>query len=213
MVRKIVEKIPDKQLHQDLEKFRARAIELGATDARIITTDMVLIDERVRAKCLYPKCSFYGTNANCPPRSLDLDMTRKIVNNYQYAIFTRWVVPSEEVAGTEARDERLSIPSRRKNHEMISRVESEAFFSGYHLALGFADGPCKSIFCPDIECSAVVPGQACRHSLRARSAMEAVGMNAFTMAARAGWDIYPIGASISPSDVPHGNMLGLVLIY
>jgi len=162
---------------------------------------------------MYPKCSYYGTNANCPPRSLDLDLVRKIVNNYRYAIFTRWVVPSAEVAGTEARDERLSIPSRRKNHEMISRVESEAFFDGYHLALGFADGPCKSIFCPDIECSAIVPGQACRHSLRARSAMEAVGMNAFTMATRAGWDIYPIGALISPSDVPHGTMLGLVLIY
>jgi hypothetical protein len=43
--------------------------------------------------------------------------------------------------------------------------------------------------------------------------MEGVGMNSFKMAAIAGWDIYPISASISPLAVPHGTKLGLVLIY
>jgi hypothetical protein len=33
------------------------------------------------------------------------------------------------------------------------------------------------------------------------------------MAAKVGWDVYPIGGSISPSEVPHGTKLGLVLIY
>ena len=32
-------------------------------------------------------------------------------------------------------------------------------------------------------------------------------------AAEAGWDVYPIGASISPAEVPHGTKLGVVLIY
>ena len=52
MVRKIVEKVPDELLQQDLEKYRRRALEIGATDAKIITTDIILIDERVRAKCI-----------------------------------------------------------------------------------------------------------------------------------------------------------------
>jgi|TARA_Y100000310_G_C20047061_1_gene518795 hypothetical protein len=43
--------------------------------------------------------------------------------------------------------------------------------------------------------------------------MEGVGMDAFTMGAKMGWDIYPIGADISLSEVPHGTRLGLVLIY
>ena len=67
MVRKIVEYIPDEQLHNDLEKYRQHTIQLGATDAKIITADMVIIDERVRAKCIYPKCEYYGTSAHCPP--------------------------------------------------------------------------------------------------------------------------------------------------
>ena len=95
----------------------------------------------------------------------------------------------------------------------MSRVEAEAFYDGYHLALGFAGGPCKTIFCPDVECSALIPGQGCRHSYKARSAMEAVGMDAFQMAAKVGWDVYPIGGSITPDDVPHGTRLGLIFIY
>jgi len=43
--------------------------------------------------------------------------------------------------------------------------------------------------------------------------MEAVGIDAFTMAAKVGWDIYPIGGSTLPDKVPHGTKLGLVLIY
>ena len=213
MVRKILKTIPDEQVQKDLEKYRQRALELGATDAKVIATDMVLIDERVRAKCIYPKCHHYGTNANCPPHAIDLEQTRKIVKNFRHAIFTKLEVPSEELAGTEARDKGLMIPGNRKLHEIVSKIESEAFFDGYHLALAFASGPCRDVFCPDIECSALVPGQPCRHSLKARSPMEGVGMDAYTMAATVGWDIYPIGESLSPSEVPFGAILGLVLIH
>ena len=85
MVRKILEVVPDKMLQQDLEKYRQRALELGVTDAKIISTDMILIDDRVRAKCIYPKCPSYGTNANCPPYAMELDQVRKTVNSFQYA--------------------------------------------------------------------------------------------------------------------------------
>ena len=74
MVRKIVEKVPDELLQQDPEKYRQRAIEIGATDAKIITTDIIVIDERVRAKCINPVCASYGTNINCPPYAMDLEL-------------------------------------------------------------------------------------------------------------------------------------------
>jgi len=213
MVRKIVEKIPDEVLQQDLEKYRQRALQLGATDAKVITTDMILIDDRVLAKCTYPRCPSYGTNANCPPYAMELALVRRIVNNFRYAIFTKLEVPSKEVAGPESREKRLSVPSQIKNHEIVAKIETEAFYDGYHLALGFADGPCKNAFCPNTECSALVTGQSCKHFPMARASMEAVGMDAYTMAAKVGWDIYPIGRSLPPSEVPHGTKLGLVLIY
>ena len=43
--------------------------------------------------------------------------------------------------------------------------------------------------------------------------MEGAGMDVLTMAARVGWDIYPIGAATPPSEVSYGLRLGLVLIY
>ncbi len=213
MARKFVERVPDEQLHKDLEKYRQQALKFGATDAKIITTDMVLIDERVRAKCLYPKCRVYGTNANCPPYTMELEQVRKIVNNFQYAIFTRLIIPSEKIAGSEAKDKRPYITWYRKTHEIVSKIEAEAFYDGYHLSLGFACGSCKTIFCPDIECSALIPGQPCRHPLRGRTSMEGVGMDVYTMATKVGWDIYPIGGSSPPSEVPYGANQGLVLIY
>ena len=213
MLREIVEKIPDEVIQQDLERYRQRALELGATDAKVITTDMILIDERVRAKCLYPKCTCYGTNVNCPPHAMDLDLVRKVVNNFQYSIFTMLKVPSEEIAGPEVLKKRLEVRALRKSYEIIAKVEAEANIDGYYLAVAFSAGPCKVVFCPNIECSAMVPGQPCRHPLRARSSMSGAGMDSYAMATKVGWDIYPIGVSTPPLEVPFGLFLGLVLIY
>jgi predicted metal-binding protein len=213
MIRKIVEKIPDEQLQQDLEKYRQRSVELGATDAKVITTDEVVIDERVLAKCTYPRCFGYGTNANCPPYAMSPDQLRKVLNRFRYAIFIKLEVPADDIAGVEARDRKLLKPFIRKLSEITAKIEAEAFYDGYHLALAFGNGSCKGLFCADVECRALVPGQACPHHLRARAPMEAVGMDAFTMAAKAGWDIYPIGITTSASEVPYGLRLALVLVH
>ena len=212
MVRKVLESIPYEVLQKDLEMYREHAIALGATDAKIITADMVIIDERVRAKCMVPLCNSYGACASCPPHAMDIDTTRKLVNRFQYAIFMKLEVPSEQVAGLEAETKKLTAPSRNKMNKLVTQIESKAFSDGYYLAVGFTVGACKSAYCPEIECSALVSGQGCSHPLKARSSMEAVGMDAFKMSAKVGWDVYPIGRTTSPSDVPAGLRLGLVLI-
>ena len=213
MAKKIVEKVAEDQIRADLDKYRNRALELGATDAKIISTDDVIIDERVVAKCTYPKCPGYGTNANCPPHAMNIDQVRKVVGKFKHALFIKIEVPSEHTAGKKAIKEDLSSSYRRMLSEIVSKIEAEAFYDGYHLALGFAGGSCKRLFCPDNDCTALMPGKGCPHRLKARSPMEGVGMDVYTMATRAGWDIYPIGRNTSPEEVPHGLRLGLVLIY
>jgi predicted metal-binding protein len=212
MLRKISDEIPEEQLQEAMEKYRKRAIELGATDAKIINTDQVVIDERVLAKCTYPKCPGYGTNANCPPYAMSLDQVRKVVNNFRYGIFIKIDVPATDIAGEEAREKNLTAPYRKKLAELTAKIEAEAFYDGHHLAVAFGNGSCKMIFCPDTDCRALASGQGCPHRLKARSPMEAVGMDVYRMAAKVGWDIYPIGTATSPSEVPHGLRLALVLI-
>lgn len=209
--RKITVRTPDDVLRKEIEeKYRPRAIDLGATDATVVTPDMVSIDDRVIAKCVYPKCVGYGTSANCPPYAMDIEQVRKVVAMYRYGLFIWIKVPSEDIAGRQGL--RKVAPWLRKLHKIVCRIEAEAFYDGHKLALGFSGGPCKAAFCPDVECSALVPGQACRHPLRGRSAMEAVGIDVMDLAAKVGVDVYPIGSSVLPSDVPHGMRFGIVFI-
>lgn len=213
MVRKFTEKVSEEQLQKDLEKYRNRAIELGASDARVITADGVVIDERVRAKCMYPKCASYGTNLNCPPYAPDIDQIQKILNNYKYAILFKLDVPSKDIAGPLAKKTQAYKPYGLKRHEIVGKLEAEAFHDGYHLALGFGGGSCKRYFCPNWKCRALELGQACRHPLKARAAMEGVGMDVFIMSRKVGWDIYPIGERTTPCEVPFGLYIGVVFIY
>jgi predicted metal-binding protein len=212
-MRKITDCVHDEILLADLESLRRLAVErLGATDAKIITTDMVIIDERVRVKCSYPKCMFYGTNAHCPPHAFDLEYIRKVVAKYRYGIFTRNDVPTDVFAGP-AVIRNSARAAFLRTHDLVTKIESAAFYDGYHLALGFACGPCKSVFCPTEPCSALATGGACRHPARARGSMECAGMDVFTMAAKVGWDVYPIGGTARPSEIPCAGSYGLVLIH
>lgn len=213
MIRKFVEKVTDEQLRKDLKKYKNKAIELGASDAEIITADMVVMDERVRAKCMFPKCSSYGLSAHCPPYTPELTEMKKIINKYQYAILIRVDAPIEDVAGPIAKETGTWKKYGIKRNKIIGKLEAAAFSDAYHFALGFGGGSCKTYFCKDKDCSALKPGQACRAPLKARPSMEAVGMDVFTMAAKVGWDIYPIGENTLPSEAPEARFIGIVFFY
>jgi predicted metal-binding protein len=206
MVRKIAGFIPPEVLQEDLKNLCRKALELGASQAEIITTDRVIIDERVRAKCLNPKCPTYGTCGNCPPYAPDLDFVRKVNACYRYAIFIQAKFPAAPPANAGSHP--LTISGGTKSHEIIAKVEAAAFHDGYYLAMGLGAGSCKPVFCADAPC-AVLKGEGCRQGLRSRFSMESWGMDAFLMAAQAGWEVYPGGAD----GVPFMVTLGLVYVY
>jgi predicted metal-binding protein len=142
-----------------------------------------------------------------------LDRIQEIVDSYNCAIFFKLEVPSEDIAGPLAKERDAYRPYSLKRSEIVAKLEAEAFHAGYHLALGFGGGSCKGYYCPDVECDALKPGRGCRAPLKARASMEAVGMDVYTMATKAGWKIYPIGEMTPPSEVPCGLFLGIVLMY
>jgi len=166
MARKIMVEVLEDQLKKDLETYTQRTLDLGATDARAITTDDVVIDERVVAKCAYPKCVGYGTNANCPPYAMEIDQVKEIVDKFRYGIFINVRVPSHDIAGKKAIKKRR-IPYQKKLAEIVSKIEAEAFYDGYHLAVGFGSGSCKRLFCPETDCIALIPGKPCAHFYKA----------------------------------------------
>lgn len=212
--RKILFTIPETRGKEDLERYRASIIKLGASDAVIISSDEIIFDERVRAKCMYPKCYHYGTNINCPPYAPALDFIAKVVANYHYAILFSVKGETESFIGTEyLKFGGMKNPARVLFNQICSEIESRSFYEGYYLSIAFGQGPCKSFWCPDQTCAALQPGSGCRFPLKSRSSMEAVGIDAFRMAAREGWEIYPCGERVDRINLPHILLVGLVLIY
>ena len=201
----------DEELQKDLERYRQEAIRLGATDAKVISADRITVDERVALKCRVPLCFGYGTSANCPPNAPRPAEIREILRKYRFGIFFKVEVPpSVIVRNRETILERAG--AYKKVFDLVSAEESLAFYDGHYLAVGFAAGSCKSTYCYKAEC-AVLKGERCRNELRSRPSMEAVGIDAYRLAAEVGWTIYPIGSDCAPQDVPGGILLGLVLVH
>ena len=57
-------KSDDKSFAQDLINIAQTG---GAKDAVMISTEQIVIDPRVRLKCLVPPCSLSGICKYCPP--------------------------------------------------------------------------------------------------------------------------------------------------
>ena len=202
--------VPDGALQEDLERYRQEALRLGASDAKVIPASSVVIDERVPMKCRVPLCFGFGTSANCPPNAMKPAEVREAVKGYRFAIFFKVEVPPPVIVrNRETILERAG--AYKKVFELVSAIESMAFYDGHYLAAGFAAGSCKSTYCYKAEC-AVLKGERCRNELRSRSSMESVGIDAYKLAADVGWDIYPIGSDCSPEEIPKGSLLGIVFI-
>ena len=210
-IRKVQLDISDEVITSDLNRYCEEARKLGATDSKVVSTDRIPVDERVQLKCRIPLCFGYGTSANCPPHAIRPSELRELVKKYRYAVcFKLEVEPEVIVRNRETILERAG--AYKKVFEIVSTIESMAFYDAHYLATGFAAGSCKSTYCYKNECT-VLKKERCRHELRARPSMEAVGIDAYRLATELGWEIYPIGSSCDPQDIPRGVLMGLVLIH
>ena len=64
-------------------------MENGAADAKIIPTNKVVVEDRVVLKCKVG-CNNYGKTLACPPYTPSAEEFRKIVSEYNYAMFMKF---------------------------------------------------------------------------------------------------------------------------
>jgi predicted metal-binding protein len=206
------------QFENDLEVLCTLAKELGATNAVSFDAKGVVVDERVRLKCLVPLCDDYGLNLMCPPYVMSVREFREVLAKYTWAILIQIEVPIKAEMKTEIRKAsdvaalyksaqfmdsyKTSFdPIKLKLHHIINKVEAKASMLGYRFATGFKAGSCK--LCP--ECVTKNSQESCRHPFKSRPAMEAVGIDVFKTAENAGL----------PFDIPVKNKTvwnGLILV-
>lgn len=147
---------------KNINAFCRKAINLGATDAKVISTNSIITGHWVRMKCQYG-CDGYGKCLTCPPYSPGSHETRKIIDSYKKAIF---------IKGDEHTD--ISM--------IAQKLERLLFLEGYYKAWGMGAGPCRI-------CSRCTIKQGCRHPYEARPSMEACGIDVFQTVRNNGYSI------------------------
>ena len=78
-------------LRNDLDEFRKKAVEFGASAAEVLPATDVVVDERVWMKCLVPRCRglSHGGTPYCPPNTPQPDFMRKVLSQYRWAVLLR----------------------------------------------------------------------------------------------------------------------------
>jgi predicted metal-binding protein len=214
--RKITPTITESQLKADLDRYVKVAKDFGASDAKIILAEDVVVDERVRMKCLIPLCHRYGNSGFCPPNAPEPELIRKMIKMYKYAILVKHdVLPKEDFTSPGKRE--VFIERTGKHHrkilEIVSKLEVVAFNDGHYLAMGLVGGSCRTVLCKGAPCP-LLHGGECKFPLIARPSMEGVGIDVYNLVAKAGWDIYPIGPKdVDPAKVPCAVSAGIVFIH
>jgi len=206
-------KTKSKKLKADLELLRAKALELGAAGAEIIKANQLVVDERVRLKCTIPRCLRAGETPNCPPNAPDLDLVRKAFARYSHGILIKTLVePLEDYEPGKSRDNSgtdRSLLFHQKTAKIVYEIERLAYQHGYALAMGLGGGSCKDYLCHGLICQFKDSGR-CRFPLRARPAMEALGIDVVDIIGKVGWNVYPLLGETS--EIPCATSVGLVLI-
>ena len=176
-----------------LEKFdflRKMALKMGAVDAKIITADKIIVEDRIVLKCKVG-CTNYGKTLACPPYTPTAEEFRKIVSEYSYALFmkfrSRAKADSKLAKHLSKSETDATVPQsvKSKMHKfwdawkedklkMLSTVidlEKAAMSKGYPLAVGLVSGFCQ--LCE--KCS--LDRASCVYPAQARYSEEAVGVN------------------------------------
>ena len=146
--------------------WEGHAASLGFLRAVAMDPERVVTGAWVRKKCRYG-CGEYGKGLQCPPHTMDHGETRELLDGYSRAIL---------VEGT---------PPGKAFHRQLLELEKAAFLQGYHKALVFGAGPCTI-------CESCPEEGPCRHTDRARPAMEASGIDVYETAKNAGLDLAPV---------------------
>ncbi|HIE44164.1 MAG TPA: DUF2284 domain-containing protein [Candidatus Omnitrophica bacterium] len=209
--KKIRIEISEDQLRENLERYKARILQLGASKVKIVKTEEIPVDERVRLKCHIPTCFGYGMSLNCPPNTLKPAELRAILERFEWAVFFIKDV-SPEVIMRDKTTIKERVAAYQHIFKIVSEIESMAFYDGHYFAFGFGAGSCRHTFCGLEKSCRAMDGERCRFSLIARPSMEAVGIDVYKMVTLAGWDIYPIGSCAEREDIPKGTLAGIVIV-
>ncbi len=221
------EKAFEGQLQEDLKTLveKAEGME-GVSRAAVIPAQDIIVDEKVRWKCLYPVCFGIGSSPCCPPNTPPVEECRNVIHSFRYGIVFQMDVPVidfsyavEEFLTENPPDGTAMSRHFISNTSVCNQIEAQANSMGYRQAVSFSAGPCMGLqtgTCGYViggsNC-AVLQGKTCRNFLKVRPAMEAMAIDVIGTILPLGWDMVYIGGHTNKTeDIPCASTVGLLLV-
>lgn len=189
------------------QELTQKLIELGASDAKLIPAQTIVVEDRFAEMCASPQCPGYGLAPSCPPYVIKPSEFRELLSEYENAIVFKIDAPTSVLMSDNRRD------IARLIHEMSSGIERLANEWGYTRSKGLAAGSCKMIFCHEQARCAVLEGDGkCLYPDSARPSISGLGVNFLELCKVVGWQVDIITSETDPNDVPMGMLAGIVLV-
>jgi predicted metal-binding protein len=191
----------------DLRELTELACRLGASNAKVISTSEISIEDDLANLCKEPRCENYGLSAGCPPHVVGPSGFRKLLETFEQAVVFKIDVPSEILLSSD----RCEV--FRALHEIAASIELTATEIGYHHSKAYAGGSCKRLFCQDYTyCRVVKEGGECRNPRQSRPSMSGFGINVSKLMQLAGWTMNRVTQHTRPDENSIATVCGLVLI-
>lgn len=191
----------------DLNELIGLACRLGASNAKVIPTKEISIEEKLAKLCIEPQCENYGLSASCPPHVAGPSAFRKLLKNFEQAVVFKIDVPSKILLSSDRREVFRAL------HEIAAGIEHAAVEMGYHHSRAYAGGSCKRLFCQDhTYCRILKEGGECRNPHRARPSMSGFGINVSKLMEAAGWTMKRVTCETHQNKVSMSTVCGLVLV-
>jgi len=190
----------------DFSYLVKKAKELGAVEAKVIPASKVVVEDRVRLKCL-TGCDDYGLKFCCPPYAPSVDEFRKLLRDYRYALFMKFKTSAESSEDVTMNVMRYmydpEVPAQLKEKAQdyygkwlvdgkrillaVLELERLAFNHGCVFATGFMAGSC--MLCTKCD----VSQKTCIYPTMMRFPEHAVGINMIKTAKNAGSSVvFPV---------------------
>lgn len=192
---------------EGLQSLLRTALDMGATDARVISADTIVVDPGLAEMCSNPKCINYALSRSCPPHVAGPEWFREQLESLTQAIVFKIEVPSEILYSTQ------NLELFQLLHEIAASVDHAARGMGFSSARGYAGNSCKKVFCHDfLECRALYGDGECRNPDRARASMSGFGVNVTKLYEAAGWPLKDYERETGEGGTRMASICGLVLI-
>lgn len=143
-----------------------------------INPEDLIFEERVKMNCFY--CSKYNNNWKCPPKIPQIDF-EKMLAEYEHCAMVWLKMPV-----TQETFEDVRIDSSVTLHKALLEMERLVLLAGNSTCLSFIGGSCKL-------CKNGCGKERCSNPYKARTPVEAIGVNIVKSAQNNGLNIaFPV---------------------